>query len=146
MRVLLIENNTDDVALVRRACSGGVPPVDLEVKQDGDEALDFLFQRALHDPALMPDLIILDLRFPKKTGFEILAALEQDSELKFLPVVVLAGSSKKTDVNRCYELGANAYVIKPADPAQYIALVQTIIQFWHGCQFRELSHKRSGEH
>jgi len=107
--------------------------------QDGAEALDFLFRRGTHTQALTPDLILLDLQLPQKTGFEILEELEQDPDLKFLPVVVVTGSNNKADVNRCYELGANAYVVKPSDPGQYIAVVQAIIEFWYGCQFRELS-------
>ena len=116
--------------------------MDLDVIQDGAEALDFLFRRAPHTQARTPDLILRDLGLPRKNGFEILEALAQDADLKFVPVVVLTGSNKKADVNRCYEFGANAYVVKPADPAQYLAFVQAIIEFWHGCQFRELSDKR----
>jgi CheY-like chemotaxis protein len=142
MRVLLIEDNVGDIALIRQGCTASLWPVDLDVLQDGAEALDFLFRRAPHTQARTPDLILLDLGLPRKTGFEILAALEQDADLKFVPVVVLTGSNNKADVNRCYELGANAYVVKPADPVQYLAFVQAIIEFWHGCQFRELSDKK----
>jgi two-component system, chemotaxis family, response regulator Rcp1 len=139
MRVLLIEDNEGDVALIRQGCTTSPRPVDLQVMQDGAEALDFLFRRGTHTQVLTPDLILLDLQLPQKTGFEILQELEQDPDLKFLPVVVVTGSNNKADVNRCYELGANAYVVKPSDPGQYIAFVQAIIEFWYGCQFRELS-------
>ena len=109
MRVLLIEDNAGDIALIRQGCAASSWPVDLDVIQDGAEALDFLFRRAPHTQALTPDLILLDLGLPRKNGFEILEALEPDADLKFVPVVVLTGSNKKADVNRCYELGANAY-------------------------------------
>ena len=142
MRVLLIEDNDGDVALVRQGCAASSWPVDLEARQDGAEALDFLFRRGPHTQALTPDLILLDLRLPRKNGFEILEALGHDGDLKFIPVVVLTGSNNKADVNRCYELGANVYVVKPADPARYLAFVQAIIEFWNGCQFRELSDKK----
>ena len=142
MRVLLIEDNEGDMVLVRQGCTASSRPVDLAVIQDGVEALDFLFHRAAHPHALTPDLILLDLNLPRKNGFEILAELERDADLKFLPVVVFAGSNNKADVNRCYELGANAYVVKPADATQYITLVQAIIEFWYGCQFRELNNKK----
>jgi chemotaxis family two-component system response regulator Rcp1 len=142
MRILLIEDNEGDIALIRQGCTMSPWPVELEVIKDGAEALDFLFHRGSYTQAVTPDLILLDLQLPQKTGFEILAELEQDGDLKFLPVVVLTGSSQKADVNRCYELGANAYVVKPADPLQYLAFVQAIIEFWHGCQFRELSDKK----
>jgi CheY-like chemotaxis protein len=142
MRVLLIEDNDGDIALIRQGFAASSWPVDLHVIQDGAEALDFLFRRAPHTQAPTPDLILLDLQLPKKTGFEILEVLEQDADLKFLPVVVFTGANNKAGVNRCYELGANAYVVKPSDPVQYLAFVQAIIEFWNGCQFRELSDKK----
>ena len=142
MRVLLLEGNDGDIALIRQGCAASPWPVDLQVIQDGAEALDFLFRRAPHTHALTPDLILLDLQLPQKTGFEILEALEQDVDLKFLPVVVLTSSNNRADINRCYEHGANAYVVKPADPAQFVAFVQAIIEFWNGCQFRELNDKK----
>lgn len=142
MRILVIEDNAGDIALIRQGVAGSPWPVDLEVIQDGAEALDFLFRRAPYTHAQTPDLILLDLWLPKKTGFEVLAALEHDADLKYLPVVVLTGSTHKADVNRCYELGANAYVVKPSDPLQYLTFIQAIIAFWHGCQFRELNAKK----
>jgi chemotaxis family two-component system response regulator Rcp1 len=142
MRVLLIEDNDGDIALIRQGCAASAHTVDLQVIQDGAAALDFLFRRPPHTQALLPDLILLELRLPTKTGFEILEALEQDRDLKFIPVVVLTGLNNKADVNRCYELGANAYVVKPTDPVQFLAFVQAIIEFWAGCQFRELSDKK----
>lgn len=144
MRVLLIEDNEQDIALIRQEFAASSCPVDLQVIHDGAEALDFLFHRGPYTQESTPDLILLDLTLPTKTGFEILEALAHDPDLKFLPVVVFTEVSTKVAVNRCYELGANAYIVKPADPVRYLAFVHAIIDFWLGCQFRELSGKSKG--
>jgi CheY-like chemotaxis protein len=99
--------------------------------------LPFYFAVPPHTQAKVPAIIILDLYLPGKTGFEVLAELERDADLKFIPAVVLTRSEKRADVNRCYELGANAYVVKPKDPASFVTLVKAMIEFWRGCQFRE---------
>src|SRR5882724_8279671 len=143
MRILLIEENDADIALVRRGLAESLQSIELHVIQDGEEALDFLFRRGVHLQAPTPDIILLALQLPQRTGVEILGELEHDPDLKFIPVVVLSGSAQQAEAPRCYELGANAYVVKPSDPEQFVNFVKSALAFWRGCQFRELSKKKS---
>ncbi len=142
MQLLLIEENEADIALVRRGLVESLRSIELHVIQDGEEALDFLFRRGAHLQAPTPDIILLALQLPKRTGLEILGELESDPDLKFIPVVMMSGSAQQAEVHLCYELGANAYVVKPSDPKQFVNFVKSTLEFWCGCQFRELSKKK----
>jgi CheY-like chemotaxis protein len=87
-------------------------------------------------------LSVLDLNVPRQNGFEVLAARERDPQLKFIPVVVLTTSSAPDDINRCYELGANAYLEKPLGFDPLLAIVRSIVEFWSKCKFRTQAHRR----
>jgi CheY-like chemotaxis protein len=77
---------------------------------------------------------------PRKNGFEVLAALAHDPQLKFLPVIVFTSTATPQEINRCYELGASAYLTKPLGLEQFFTSVQTTVEFWSGCKFRTLAN------
>jgi CheY-like chemotaxis protein len=88
--------------------------------------------------AATPDLVLLDLNLPQKNGYEVLAELQQDPTLKCMAVVMLTSSSEQKDINQCYELGANAYLVKPMELEPFLSWVKNTVMFWNTCQFRTL--------
>jgi two-component system, response regulator len=81
----------------------------------------------------------LDLNLPRKNGFEVLAELQRDPQRQFIPVVVFSTTANPEEVNHCYELGANAYMVKPLTLEAYVQKIQATVLFWQACQFRTLS-------
>ena len=97
---------------------------------DGVEAIDFLFQNGAYRDAPHPDLILLDLNLPKKTGHEVLEEIKQDNKLRRLPVIILTTSQAEEDVLKTYNLHANCYINKPADFDQFMKSIRLIGEFW----------------
>jgi CheY-like chemotaxis protein len=128
--ILLVEDNPGDVRLTREALKEGKIRNVLYDVNDGVEALAFLRQTGQYANAVRPDLILLDLNLPKKSGLEVLAEIKADRDLKRIPVVVLTTSQAEQDVLRSYNLHANAYVAKPVDLDQFIVVVKSIEDFW----------------
>lgn len=102
----------------------------LHVVEDGAAALDFLYMKAPYAGVPRPDLILLDLNLPKKSGREILAAIKSDPDLKTIPVVILTTSKSEEDVLRAYSLHANCYISKPVGFEQFTGIVRSIESFW----------------
>ena len=115
-QILLIEDNRDDVFLMRRAVQKAGVPWALTVLIDGQQALDF-FNRAADFalPTNRPSLIFLDLKLPYVSGFDVLLSMQQQSQWKDIPVVILTSSPEERDMRRALALGAKAYLIKPPD-------------------------------
>lgn len=130
IEILLVEDNPGDVELVREALSEGKVRNEMRVAVDGVEALRYLRRKGPHGDALCPDLILLDLNLPKKSGKEVLEEIKSDPELKFIPVVVLTSSKSEEDVLRSYNLHANCYITKPVDFDQFLRVVKSIEDFW----------------
>lgn len=130
--ILLADDNANDVELTQRALSQHKLANELVVVRDGAEALDFLFRRGKYEQRddVDPMVVLLDIKMPKVTGIEVLAAMKQDPRLCFIPAVMLTSSRQGPDVDECYRLGANAYVVKPVDFAQFADAVRTIGKFW----------------
>jgi two-component system, chemotaxis family, response regulator Rcp1 len=128
--VLLVENNPGDVELTRKAFEDRKLPYRLEVVNDGIQALGYLRRAGPYNNAPRPDLIIMDLRLPVKSGLEILADIKGDVELRQIPVVILTSSKTPGDIQKSYSLHANCYVVKPVDLDEYIGVVQKIEDFW----------------
>lgn len=135
LELLLVEDNPGDVTLIEEALEDSSVDTALRVVSDGREALDYLHQRGDYEAAPIPDLLFLDLSLPAASGFEVLDALE-DPPLDRIPVMIVTGSASSDDVARGYELGANAYFVKPADPEEYIELVRSAVKLW--AEFAEL--------
>ena len=141
MHILLVEDNEHDIFFVREVLKRIEQPIELSVVQDGAQALDFLYRRAPYTQAAQPTIILLDLNMPVKNGFEVLATLAHDVQLKCIPTLVLTTSTRPEDITRCYELGANAYLEKPAGLAKLYDVITAVVEFWGVCKFRLLAHR-----
>jgi len=128
--ILLVEDNPGDVRLTREAFEEGGIANTLHVVRDGVAALDFLYQRGDHADAPRPDIVLLDLNLPRKSGEEVLVEIRGDEELGCIPVIVLTSSEAEEDVVKSYELHANAYLTKPVDPECFIETVRSFQSFW----------------
>lgn len=126
---LLVEDNPGDVELTRDSLSANKLLVNLHVVNDGEAALAYL-HHALATQSVIPDLIILDLNLPRKSGKEVLAEVRQTVGLQTIPIVILTSSNAESDVARSYQLGANCYVTKPLSLEAFQIAVQSIEQFW----------------
>jgi CheY-like chemotaxis protein len=126
MKILLVDDNEADVYLFREAFRAVQRVHELDIARDGEEALRHL--HAAGGKEHLPDLIMLDLNLPKMDGFEVLRAIRADSKLRAIPVIVLSSSSDEREVRRAYELGANAYIVKPMD--DFVDLVGDFERFW----------------
>jgi chemotaxis family two-component system response regulator Rcp1 len=130
VEILLVEDNPGDVRLTREALHEGKINNHLSVAPDGVEALAFLRREGRYADAAPPDVILLDLNLPRKSGREVLAEIKADSKLRRIPVVILTTSADEQDVLRAYELHANCYITKPVDFEQFIGVIQAIENFW----------------
>jgi CheY-like chemotaxis protein len=130
VEILLVEDNPGDTRLTREAFKYCRVLNHLHVVEDGAAGLDFLYRRAPYAEVPRPDLVLLDLYLPKKSGREILAEIKADDKLKTIPVVVLTTSQAEEDILRAYALDANCYVSKPRDVEQFTETVRTIESFW----------------
>jgi CheY-like chemotaxis protein len=130
IEILLIEDDPGDTLMIREAFQDNKITNNLTSLTDGEQALDYLHRRGEYADAPRPDLILLDLNLPRKDGHEVLAEIKGDDELRVIPVVVLTTSAAEEDILRSYELHANAYVTKPVDFEQFIAIVRQIDEFF----------------
>ena len=128
--VLLVEDNAADVRLTREAMKEGRILNNLHVVGDGEAAIDFLMQRPPFADAPRPDLVLLDLNLPKKSGREVLAVIKQSPALKTIPVVVLTTSRAEEDILKTYQLHANCFITKPVDLDNFIKVVHQVEDFW----------------
>jgi CheY-like chemotaxis protein len=130
VEILLVEDNPDDVDLTIEAFKESNSKSRLHVVEDGVEALAFLRRQGAHAAAPRPDLILLDLNLPKKSGHEVLKEVKADPDLRQIPVVVLTTSAADSDVARSYELAANCYITKPVDLDAFVSIVRMVDRFW----------------
>jgi CheY-like chemotaxis protein len=131
VQILLVEDNEADVQLVRLGLEAQ-PSFrhQLHVAYDGEEALDFLHRRGRFQNAPTPDLILLDLNLPKKSGIEVLTAVKQTQILRRTPTIILTSSQAETDVNSAYDQGANAYMRKPRSLDDIFDLTRVLGEHW----------------
>jgi two-component system response regulator len=131
--ILLVEDNPDDELLTLRALKKTGVQNDVVIARDGVEALDYLFARGPYsgrDPAVMPQLILLDLKLPRVDGLEVLRRLRSEERTRLLPVVILTSSREQRDMLDGYGLGANSYVRKPVDFEQFVRAVDLLKLYW----------------
>src|ERR1700761_9010155 len=128
--VLLVEDDPGDVMLVREAFAENKVGNVLSVVNDGVEAMKFVRGEGDYASLERPDLILLDLKLPRKSGAEVLAEMQGDASLSTIPVVVLTTSQAEEDVLRSYEMHANAYVTKPVDFKRFLSVVRQIDDFF----------------
>jgi CheY-like chemotaxis protein len=130
LQVLIIEDNDDDVVLVKRVLSQSTVLCRLHVARDGQEALDFLFNRCKLGDAPWPDLVLLDLRLPMLEGHEILSRIRGDPELSSVPVYILTGSKREQDLDRSLELGADGFFPKPFALEDVKCVLAIVMKRW----------------
>ena len=131
-RIVLAEDNANDVELTLTALRENHVLNEVVVVRDGAEALDYLFKREGHKHRAggNPALLLLDLKMPKVDGIEVLRQVKADPQLKTIPVVVLTSSREESDLARTYDLGVNAYVVKPVDFLEFVEAVKRLGSFW----------------
>src|SRR5262249_42161665 len=118
VEVLLVEDNSSDAELTVRALKKNNLTNRLHIARDGAEAVDFLCARGAfvnRAGSQLPKVVLLDMKLPKLSGLEVLAAIRQQERTKVLPVVMLTSSKQEPDIQRCYALGVNSYIVKPVD-------------------------------
>lgn len=130
VEVLLVEDSPGDVRLTREAFRDVDVSVRLHTAYDGVEAVAFLRQQGSHAHAPRPDLILLDLNLPRMDGREVLSFIKEDESLTTIPTVILTTSDADADIQRSYQLRANAYLIKPVQLDDFENLVRSISDFW----------------
>ncbi len=131
--ILLVEDDPDDQELTKRALRSSKLLNTLKIVSDGEEALDYLYQRGKYtnpDEAPRPELILLDLNMPKLDGRAVLTRIKEDENLRSIPVVILTTSSREEDVARSYHLGVNSYITKPVRMEGFIRAIQDLEHYW----------------
>jgi len=131
-RILIVDDSPKDVELVIAALSEKNLANKVDIAEDGEEALDYLYKRGQFTERLNgnPAVILLDIKMPKMNGIEVLKQIRSDPKLKLIPVIMVTSSREEKDLVASYNLGANAYVVKPVDIAQFIESIKTLGQFW----------------
>lgn len=131
LRILLVEDNPNDLELTMHALGASKLSNPVTVARDGAEALELLFgseaRAALTEP---PQLILLDLKLPKVDGLDVLERIKGDARTRTIPVVILTSSNEEPDIDRAYRLGANSYIVKPVDFGQFCETVKQLGMYW----------------
>lgn len=131
--ILLAEDDSNQVLLIRRALRKANLTQPLQVVNNGEAAISYLCGEgdyADRKSYPLPMLVLLDLKMPRKSGFEVLEWLRQQPELKRLPVIVLTTSKEKTDIHKAYDLGVNSYLVKPVAFNDLTAMVKLLDDYW----------------
>jgi CheY-like chemotaxis protein len=129
VEILLIDDDPADVQLTRDALQEGRVPSNVNVVEDGVQALAYLRGEGEYAAALLPDLILLDLKMPRKSGLELLEEIKADETLRRIPVIVLTTSDAPEDILRAYHLQASCYVTKPSDLAEFQRVMNAMKEF-----------------
>jgi CheY-like chemotaxis protein len=131
-RILLVEDNPKDVELTLTALEEHNLANEVIVVNDGAEALDYLYCRGKFKMRNVghPAVVLLDVKMPKLGGLEVLRTIKEDKNLKAIPLVCLSSSREESDLVESYQLGVNAYVVKPVDFQQFVLAVKTLGAFW----------------
>jgi two-component system, chemotaxis family, response regulator Rcp1 len=128
--ILLVEDNPGDVRLISEAFWEMCAAIIIRTIEDGIEAMDFLRRKGKYSGEQRPDLILLDLSLPRRSGQEVLYDIKTDPNLKQIPVIVFTASEAEDDITRCYDLHANSYIRKPADIERFITVTRMIHTYW----------------
>ena len=131
-RILLAEDSANDIELTLAALTEQRLANQVDVVRDGAEALDYLYRRGAFSTRAPgnPAVMLLDLKMPRVTGLEVLQAIKEDPALQTVPVVMLTSSREEGDLIRSYQLGVNAYVVKPVEFGDFMSAVSQLGGFW----------------
>ncbi|AUD00422.1 response regulator [Spirosoma pollinicola] len=140
LEVLYIEDNADESDIFRRLISRMEQPPSFLILTSGSEAIDYLLEQGDYkgkSPA-MPHLVLIDLKLPGHSGFDVIQQVRANSRTRYMPLVVYSSSDNPKDMRRAYDLGANAYLIKPESYHQVSDMISQAINFWliHSQQFK----------
>lgn len=133
VRILLVEDNPNDVELTLHAFEKHRLANTIHVARDGQEALDYLFgsgEDASPEVHARPNVILLDLKLPKVDGLEVLREIKAHATLRTVPIVILTSSREERDIVQSYDLGVNSYIVKPIDFDKFVETVQTLGLYW----------------
>jgi len=130
IRILLVEDNEGDIVLTQEALEDSKFINTIDVARNGQEALDYLIKEEDYKKSLQPDLILLDINLPIKSGHEVLAEIKNNDELKQIPVVMLTTSSAASDINKAYRNHANCFISKPVEINEFMQAISGIELFW----------------
>jgi two-component system, response regulator len=131
--ILVIDDNPNDLDLTVYAFKRSETVYCLQSARDGVEAIDFIFctgEYASRNQTNLPRLILLDLKLPRLDGWDVLQRVKSDPRTRHIPVVVLTSSSDQNDMARCYQMGANSYVVKPVDFDEFLQAARTMGTYW----------------
>jgi len=131
-RILIVDDSPKDVELVIAALAEKNLANEVDVAEDGEEALDYLYKRGkfIDRENSNPTVILLDIKMPKMNGIEVLKHIRSVPEFKMIPVIMVTSSHEERDLVESYKLGANSYVVKPVDIVQFIDAIKTLGQYW----------------
>lgn len=133
VEILLVEDNSDDAEMALRALKKNNITNSILWVKDGEEALNYLYNRGKYadtDMNRFPKIILLDLKLPKVDGKEVLKTLKNDPEKKIIPIIVLTSSKEESDIVESYKLGVNSYIVKPVDFDNFVEAVNNIGLYW----------------
>lgn len=133
VEILFVEDNIDDSTLTIRALIKSGFTNKLHHVKDGAEALDYIYGKGIYaswNIKKHPKLILLDLKMPKVSGIQVLEKIKSDPDLKTIPVVILTSSKEDPDIEKCYSLGANSYIVKPVDANNFFNAIKEIQIYW----------------
>jgi len=130
VQILLVEDSPDDADLMTEALRESNLDLEINHLEDGEAAVAYLRRQGAYNTSPRPDLILLDLHLPRKNGFEILADIKEDADLRRIPVVILTSADSEKAFVAAYDLHANCCVSKPVDQDEYSLVVKKIERFW----------------
>jgi CheY-like chemotaxis protein len=131
-RILIVDDSPKDVELAIAALSEKNLANEVDIAEDGEEALEYLNKQGKFSDRLNgnPAVILLDIKMPKMNGIEVLKYIREDPKFKIIPVIMVTSSREEKDLVESYKLGANAYIVKPVDITQFMESIKTLGQFW----------------
>ena len=130
--ILMVDDNPADIDLTSEVLAQSKGHFHVNAVNDGAEAISFLKRQGKYNKAPVPDLVVLDLNLPRKDGCEVLSSIKADPALAKIPVVIFTTSQASNDITRSYKLGANCYLRKPGNLPEFVAVVQSMAEFWLG--------------
>ena len=128
--IILVEDNKSDADLVMRALKKNNLVNQIRHLHDGQQALDYLFGNVEGSMQTLPGLILLDLKMPKVNGIQVLEKLKANESTKSIPIVILTSSNEDPDLKKCYQLGANSYVVKPVVFDEFVKVIAQVGLYW----------------
>lgn len=136
MQILFVEDNEQDVYLVLQAAKRLGDRVSIDFVSDGKGALEYLAQRGAYETAPTPDLILLDINLPGRSGIDVLEQIKTDPGLEHLAVLMFSTSERDEDIRRSFARGACSYVVKPGDFSELEQVLSEIVEYWSGVSRR----------